>query len=200
MEKEFKWAVETECDFEKFIASLKQAVGECPPQKTCMIHDYYLDNACSDLSLQKVALRIRQINGSFEATLKSRTRLIHGLAMRQEYTLPLTGADFCQALLCLQERKNWKGVSLSDLRVRFEIKNQRNLCTFSFGKAFCEAALDRYTIVSGDKQMACREIELELKSGDEKDFQTLIKILSDTSGLAPAKISKVATAEKLLKS
>ncbi len=200
VEREFKWAVETEQNFETFLSVLKDVLGGLPAEKTLHICDAYLEKPNGALSAEKVALRIRETEGKFEATLKTRTRLINGLACRKELTLSFpTAKNFKQALQALQERKVWEGVEVADLGVKFEIKNCRKLYEFCYKSTRCEAALDRYVIEAGGESLACREIELELKEGDEKEFLQMTHILSEKSGLQPAQISKVATAENMLK-
>lgn len=200
VEREFKWAVHSEQDFEQFLSALKSALGVLPTQKTVQISDSYLDNSAATLAAEKVALRIRQVGDSFEATLKTRTRLENGLARRKELTLPLPSAHTtAQALLLLKEKQEWEGVKLADLQVKFEIKNNRTLYEFFYKGAACEAALDRYNILAAGDRLACREIELELKGGEEKDFMQIVSFLTQHSGLSPAQKSKVATAESMLK-
>lgn len=199
IEREFKWAVEKEEDFDTFVSVLKSVLEAPATEKMLYIHDAYLERPDGALSAEKVALRIRETDGKFEATLKTRTRLINGLACRKELTLPLPLAEnFEQALQALKDRQVWAGVALADLQVKFEIKNCRKLYEFSYKAARCEAALDRYVIEAEGDALACREIELELKEGAEKDFEELVLLLSQKSGLLPAQISKVATAEKML--
>ena len=199
IEREFKWAVEKEEDFDTFASVLKSVLEAPATEKMLYIHDAYLEKPDGALSAEKVALRIRETDGKFEATLKTRTRLINGLACRKELTLPLPLAEnFEQALQLLKQRQEWEGVALADLQVKFEIKNCRKLYEFSYKAARCEAALDRYVIEAEGKTLACREIELEFKEGVEKDFEELVLLLSQKSGLLPARISKVATAEKML--
>ncbi|MBR3899077.1 MAG: CYTH domain-containing protein [Elusimicrobiaceae bacterium] len=201
IEKEFKWAVQNIADFETFLTALRRVVKEPLAEQQLLITDSYLDNPSAALSAQKVALRIRQVGDCFEATMKTRSQLQQGLARRKELSLPLSSAvDLPTALEQLQSIKTWEGIGLENLAVKFQIKNCRRAYAFTYEDALCEAALDEYQILAGGKTLLCREIELELKSGAEQTLQTLIDILTQRSGLAPAKISKVATAEKLLHS
>ncbi len=199
MEREFKWAAVSEKDFDRFLSSLQSTLGTLPTAEVMNISDSYLDNTQHLFSLQKVALRIRQMGGHFEATMKSRTQLVGGMACRRELTLPLQASTRERALAELAARKEWEGYAFGNLCVRFEIQNKRVLYSFSFKNACCEVALDRYTILTSDKSLFCLEVEMELKGGSEQDFAELVQRLSEQSGLKPAKISKVATAEKLLK-
>ena len=200
IEKEFKWAVNTKSDFSAFVQALNQLIGPLPEAKIYHITDTYLDNAAHTLYAQKTALRIRQVDSTFEATLKSRTKLVDGLAVRQEYTLPLEAASWPEALACLERKQDWQGVAMQGLTVRFRIVNLRRIYMFSNQKLCCEAALDEYEIQAQGKCKKCMEIELELKGGEEQDFLNLAKKISARTGLQAAQISKVATAEKMLKS
>lgn len=201
VEKEFKWAVQNIADFETFLTALRRVVKEPLAEQQLLIIDSYLDNPAAALAAQKVALRIRQVGESFEATMKTRTQIQGGMACRKELTMALSSAtDFPSALQELQSIKTWEGIGLENLAVKFQIKNCRRAYAFTYEDALCEAALDEYLILAGGKEKLCREIELELKSGAEQSLQKLITTLTQQSGLAPAKVSKVATAEKLLHS
>ncbi len=200
IEREFKWTVETEQDFESFLSALTSVLGVVPALKEVKISDAYLENSTGTLSAEKVALRIRQMDNSWEATLKTRTRLTDGLACRKELTLPLPPVqDVNQALSELKKKKEWDGIKLTDLWVKFEIKNDRQIYEFAYKSSQCQAALDRYCIYAAADTLPCREIELELKEGKMEDFMKIISLLTKKSGLKAAQISKVATAEKMLK-
>ena len=201
VEKEFKWAVRQAIDFDAFLSALRAVVKAPLTEEQLLITDSYLDNPAAALAAQKVALRIRQVGESFEATMKTRTQIQGGMACRKELTMALSSAtNFPSALQQLQSIKTWEGIGLENLAVKFQIKNCRRAYQFFYEDALCEAALDEYLILAGGKEKLCREIELELKSGAEQSLQKLITTLTQQSGLAPAKISKVATAEKLLHS
>lgn len=200
MEKEFKWTGAARGDFARFEAALRAQLGALPAAENLSITDYYLDDPAAALSRQKIALRIRRTGQRYEATCKSRTRLKNGLACRAEHTLPLPQAhSFAGALKALQAKKIWQGISLTDLQVRFVLRNHRKVYTLHYKQAVCEAALDRYVITAGARRLAQREIELELKQGRSADFEKLVQKLTAAIGLKAAEISKVASAEKLLK-
>ena len=196
-EREFKWDASARGAFVCFVQALEKTADRILSTEDIAITDYYLDNERGDFSARKVALRIRHNGTGWQATLKSRNRLQNGLAVRQEFNLSLsTARSFGGALRLLQKHKTWKELSLQGLRERFRICNRRRIYTCCYGKCVCEAALDNYVTVACGHQMRRKEIELELKKGNLKNFTKLIKMLSTASSLKAAKISKVAGAEK----
>lgn len=200
-EKEFKWDASPRGAFVHFVRALRQAADKVSAAQDLMVTDRYLDNGRADFSSRKIALRIRHCGGVYEATLKTRTALRNGLACRKELTKRLPRArSFIGALRLLQVEQKWEGLSLRDVSVRFTLRNRRRIYVVCFGRAVCEAALDRYVVFAAGRRQARREIELELKKGTEKDFARLLSLLKKSCGLDPVKISKVAGAEKLLHS
>lgn len=150
--------------------------------------------------MRKIALRIRREGNKFEATLKTRSDVRDGLARRKELTRPLPGVRSASgALKALENGPAWEGLPLAGLSVRFVLRNRRRICRVHFGRAECEAAFDSYVICAGKKKIHRREIELELKKGPESDFLGLVQELTLRSGLEAAKMSKVKSAEMMLR-
>lgn len=199
VEKEFKWDASPRGAFARFVRALERAAGPLSAPEDIRITDRYLDNGRGDFSARKVALRLRRSGGAYEATLKSRGAVKAGLAQRTELTKLFPQArSFAAALRMLQQEGSWEGLDLDGLHVRFVLRNRRRTYTVRFRSAVCEAALDDYVISAGERKLHKREIELELKSGAERDFFVFIQKLGALSGLEAVKISKVASAEKML--
>ena len=59
--------------------------------KTLKIRDVYLEHVGCDLAAQHIALRVRNTDGKWETTFKTRTQIQNGKAVRREETLALTG-------------------------------------------------------------------------------------------------------------
>lgn len=197
IEQEFKWDASARGAFENFLQAARSVCENVRCAGAVHITDYYLDNAKGDFAAQRAALRIRHAGQCWQATLKSRSLLQNGLAVRQERTLTLIGVrSFRGALTRLEQRACWQGFALRDLREKFRICNlrRRYMCTYKGVR--CEAALDSYITLHGGHQLSRREIELELKKGPGKVFAQLVEKISTTGRLRPAKISKVAGAEK----
>lgn len=199
IEREFKWAVNSHADFAAFVQALQELAGYLPSPKNYPIVDSYLENKEQSLCAQKIALRVRQVGEVFEATMKSRTQLVGGMACREEHTLALPVKNVQDALAFLEEKKQWQGISMQGLAVRFKIKNTRQVYDIIYKDIRCEVALDEYEILAGDAHKNCQEIEMELKEGGEKYFLYLVEKISAKTGLQAAQISKVATAEKMIK-
>ena len=200
IEQEFKWACTCEADFENCLQAIHRLAVRCVGPEKLSITDTYLDTPQRSLSAQKVALRVRQVEGVFEATLKTKTALKNGMACRQEITLPLKDASTLpRALEHLKMLQKWEGVEVALVDRIFTIKNQRHLYQLTYKKCQCEAAFDRYVTQAQGHQWLRREIELELKKGAVKDFLQLAQKITQLTQLPAAKISKVAGAEKWIK-
>lgn len=198
-ETEYKWTVKNPVEFDRFLSVLRAL---CSIEKTQILRitDRYLDTAEGRLSSQKVALRIRCCNGKYEATYKTRTQLVDGVARREEYIQKLKGEkNFITVLKQLQKSSIWPHLILPNLQVRFTLSNYRRTYLVRFGGAVCEVALDSYIVYAAAKRQHRREIELELKSGPESMLNALAEELEKQAGLVRAEISKVAGAERLLK-
>lgn len=200
MEREYKWDASRREDFSRFFRALKEICARPFRPVLLSITDRYLDNKAGDFSAREIALRIRRAGNTFEATLKTRGEVRDGLARRKELTRPLPGVrSFPGALKALENGPAWEGMPLSGLSVRFVLRNRRRVCRVRFRRAECEAAFDSYVICSGGRTLRRREIELELKAGAEADFLSLVRELTLRSGLEAAKISKVKSAEMMLR-
>lgn len=201
IEREYKWDAAESGAFERFVQAVQEVSGELPAAQLVRNTDYYLEDPSGIFANQQVALRIRRSDAVWEATLKTRTILKNGLACRKEFTIALPSArNFRGAYWALSSLGHWKGYPVSSLQVRFVIKNKRTVYLLSYQGCVCEIALDNYLTVAEGHQWRRKEIEMELKKGSAKQFAKLTKLLSQKSGLLPAKISKVAGAEKWIKS
>lgn len=200
VEQEFKWTCNRAADFDTFLSTLKLLSVRCVCPKRLHIVDTYLDTPQRELSSQKIALRLRRTKNQFEVTLKTKTALQKGMAVRKESTLPLkNAATWHSALKQLKEKNRWEGVGLILLQRIFTIENYRRAYQLSYKKCVCELALDQYLTKANGHQWLRREIELELKKGSAKDFLQLVQKISQNAALPVAKISKVAGAEKWIK-
>ena len=105
MEIEYKWDANTPRAFARAHHALTDLCGPLTPH---MLHirDTYLDDAKQSLAKQLIALRVRNTDGKWEATFKTRTQIKNGKAVRQEETLPLPNVkNFSQALRTLAQKK-----------------------------------------------------------------------------------------------
>ena len=200
MEIEFKWDANTPRAFARMQAALKQA-GVCVGIKQKIkICDVYVDTPQHDFEKQKIAMRIRQIGGDWQATFKTQTEVIGGKAVRREETISLPKVkNFRDARAALQKKKNWCGLNITKLDSLFVLINQRIIQSINFDGIKAELAFDTCQLSVHGRHLAFKEIELELKQGRIKQLDELAEELTRRSGLKAAQISKVKTAMILWK-
>lgn len=201
IETEFKWRATAPADFDKMLSAVRTLTGRAlPPVQILHISDAYADTPDEALSAQKIAMRVRCTDGAYEATLKTKTQLENGKAVRREETLPLPGAHtHREALVALRSRGTWQGVDVAQLEFKFYIQNNRRVYTLVQAGAIYELALDEVEITAGERRQNMLEIELELKAGPTEDFCVWAQKLGEISGLKAPEYSKVATATALWK-
>lgn len=201
IETEFKWRAAAPADFDKMLSAVRTLTGRAlPPVQILHIADAYADTPDEALSAQKIAMRVRCTDGTYEATFKTKTQLENGKAVRREETLPLHQAHTQEAALAaLRARGTWLGVNVAQLEFKFYIQNKRRVYTLVQADSVYELALDEVEITAGERRQNMLEIELELKAGPAEDFCAWAQKLGKISGLKAPEYSKVATATALWK-
>lgn len=199
MEIECKWDANSPRAFQRARKALTHLCGPLTP-RLLHIRDTYLDDAKHSLSKKLIALRVRNTDGNWEATFKTRTQIKNGKAIRQEETLPLPNVkNLSQALRALTQKKNWKQITTSGLTTQFVLINKRTVYLFTYKKSTLEMALDRIVINVAGRRVHMQEIELELKRGKSEILDQFAKLFRQQTKLARTQISKVKTAEMLRK-
>ena len=197
-EIEFKWEANSPRAFWQMKCALNQTGAKICAAENWRITDVYVDTPAHDFEKQKIAFRVRNANGKWEATFKTRTEIVHGKAVRREETLALPGIkNLSQALEKLHRKKSWLGLPTENLIPLFTLKNHRRTCLISDGKMQAELAFDSCGIDVCGRHVFFKEIELEHKKGPAEIFEKLAAHLTQISGLKQAKISKVKTALSL---
>ncbi len=193
LEQEYKWQAAGRADLQ----NVKRAVMRLDIKhnlEQLLILDSYYDDEQQTLNKTKTALRLRTYGSNFEVTVKSATKIVNGLAKREEDTLPLRAKSFTAAMgqfkaifhkLLPQSGKPCK---------LFTIKNRREVIELANQYLKAELCLDNCDIILPSKTIKFYEVELELKKGSAQAFAELAKEIEQTCALKPAKISKVATA------
>ena len=199
LEIECKWDANSPRAFQRARKALTNLCGPITP-RLLHIRDTYLDDAKESLVKKFIALRVRNTDGKWEATFKTRTQIKNGKAVRREETLPLPNVkNFKQALRALTQKKSWKGINTTALASRFTLNNKRDVYEFTYQGARLEMALDKVTIYVLGRRVHMQEIELELKRGKSEALDQFAQHFFEQTKLAHAKISKVKTAEMLYK-
>ena len=199
LEIECKWDANSPRAFARAKKALANLCGALSP-KTLHIKDIYLDDAKHSLAKELIAFRVRNCDGKFEATFKTRTQLKNGKAVRREENLPLPGVkNSAQALRALAQKKMWQQIKTTGLTAQFVLTNKRTVYLFTYNNASLEMALDKVTIMVAGRRVHMQEIELELKKGNPKTLDQFAQHFCEQTKLTRATFSKVKTAEMLSK-
>lgn len=199
LETEFKWDAHTPRALTR-AREIFGTLGKLSLPNRLEICDTYLDHADERFAKEKIAFRVRRVNGKWEATFKTRSEIKNGKAVRREETLPLPKVKtVAQALAFLQRKKMWKNLDVRDLQKRFTLKNRRRAFNLVYKKCVAELALDNFAISVCGREVKMKEIELECKRGNAHDFEELAARFTAQSKFAFSTVSKVRTAETLRK-
>ena len=158
----------------------------------------YYDTPKGSLRKARMALRIRQENGSWMATLKGGGTSLGGLHQRQEWNVPLPrkqapavalfedeeAAALLKAALQAEEQDlSWQALLETDF--------ERTFLRVDLPDGSCvEIAADKGKILAAGRRAAILELELELVSGQETALFSLGEELARRFPLLPASGSK----------
>ncbi|HSP57144.1 MAG TPA: CYTH domain-containing protein [Halomonas sp.] len=160
----------------------------------------YFDTPGAELEAARMALRLRRDGDRLRQTLKTRGQGGGGLSTRGEWEwdVPGPGLDL-SGLAALPPMADFSEAQLARLAPRFATDFRRE--TWQLGEAEChiELALDLGEIHAGERHVAIRELELELKRGEPAHLWALAEALTDRVGLRPADTSKAARGNALMK-
>lgn len=201
-ETEFKWDASAPFSFARMLGAVRKVADKqsISAPDYLQIKDVYLDAPDGRLQKEKIALRVRNTNGTFEITYKTRTEVVNGKAVRREETLPLPNVKkLSGALHFLKEKKEWEGIFLADLLPLFSISNRRVVRLVKWQGSVLELSFDTCFIRAGKKQAKLKEIELEIKTGPTEKLEECATQIMAKSGLSFSVKSKVKTATALLK-
>jgi len=160
------------------------------------LNNVYFDTCGLRLNAEKIALRIRDKQGGYIQTLKTKGSSINGLSQRGEWEWSLGSSALDISLL--QACDAWpKDIDLDTLKGVFETDFVRHQIEFEWGLSRIELALDLGEIKAGNSSDKIEEIELELKSGVANDLHSLHAQLGKNLKLAPSDISKAERGYRL---
>ncbi len=159
----------------------------------------YFDTPDLAFTKNKMALRVREIEGQFWQTIKAVGKTENGLSARSEWEYKLTSNQPTLALLPadLQNQlqpyeKDWKPLFITDfIRESWQIVLSDT--------QHIELALDVGHIKVDDKhQESLCEVELEIIQGDSSDLIEFAELLKENLNLKPLDQSKAARAYEIL--
>ncbi|QFU00510.1 CYTH domain protein [Halomonas sp. THAF5a] len=159
----------------------------------------YFDTPEGDLEDARMALRLRRVDGRLLQTLKTRGQGGGGLSTRGEWEweVPGPGLDLA-GLAALPPLAGCEAGLLERLAPRFATDFARETWWLEHAGATIELALDIGEIRAGERVVAIRELELELKAGEPEALWSLAEALADRVALRPSDTSKAARGGALL--
>lgn len=160
------------------------------------LRNIYFDTADRQLNKAKIALRIREKNGSFIQTLKTKGAAVEGLHQRGEWewslARPVLDVDV------LRQHENWPGdIDPSALQPVFETNFMRHAAELEFMGSRIELAIDIGEIIAGGRSEVLQELELELLSGAVSGVLELGQKLKQCLPLESSDISKAERGYRL---
>ncbi|WP_299733946.1 CYTH domain-containing protein [uncultured Endozoicomonas sp.] len=168
--------------------------------KTVQLGNIYFDTADLKLNQEKVALRIREIDGEFIQTLKTKGTSHQGITRRGEWEWQLSSPELDLTLLKPVWPESLGAINAEQLIPLFSTNFHRTkwLLTCEAPYAKIEAALDVGEVRSGNKSSPISELELELLEGDEKALEVIAQKLNSELNLKPSDESKAEKGFNLL--
>ncbi len=161
----------------------------------------YFDTPDRALNKAQVALRIREKEGLYFQTLKTRGHSVNGLTRRGEWEWPITDPELDLSLLEDLARPELEAIDLNTLIPLFatDFQRVRWLLSWQNPVARVEAALDTGYVIAGDHKSAICELELELLEGSEQALMNIAERLSQYVMLSPSDQSKAERGFELLR-
>lgn len=195
MEREFKWDIPSPADFSR-IADSARVVPLVQSSGDIQMQAMYFDTADNLIARTRGGLRLRRENGESVVCLKlsAKESFDGACKAREEYEctapdirtglrkLPSVGAPqaFCDTLC--------KSNLLEIGRMEFT----RHAYQLAYRDCTCELSLDSGKMRRIGRSAPICEMELELKTGSEADFDALALALQDAFSLHPQPLSKLA--------
>ncbi len=163
------------------------ARGNVVSERVTLVNRYY-DTADFQLNRHKIALRIREKNGGYIQTLKTKGASVGGLHQRNEWEWPLASDALDLSLL---KGTAWPA-DLQDAQLAplFETNFTRHQLTLNHGDSRIEVAVDRGQVLAGGRSLPIQELELELLSGRPGDVLSLAEALAEQVGFQVSDLSK----------
>ncbi|MCK0746301.1 CYTH domain-containing protein [Chromohalobacter nigrandesensis] len=159
------------------------------PQRAWLANTYY-DTPERALERARIALRIRRTPDGYLQTLKTAGSGQGGLHARGEWEWPIDGDELDIDGIRQHAPDTIDEADLDRLAPRFTTDFTRERWEVTEADAIIEVALDIGTIHAGERQVAIRELELELKEGSADALWQLAASLADGVALRPANASK----------
>jgi len=153
----------------------------------------YFDTADRRLSRRGIALRVRREGGRTIQTIKADARNLGGLSARSEWQWPIRRKTPDLGVIDAPDARAALGdLTETALAPYYATRVDRRVLTVAHRASRIEIAIDRGTVIAGDRHQPITEIELELLDGREVDLYDLALDLADRYPLAIEPRSKAA--------
>lgn len=168
--------------------------------ETFHLGNTYFDTPEMHLNQARVALRIRNKNGQYFQTLKTKGESVNGLTRRGEWEWPVAAAELDLEGLKKVWPEHLGEMPFEELMPLFATDFERTCWELEWTEpeARVEAAIDFGYVKAGRGQSLICELELELLDGDETALQTIADELGKDVRLLPADKSKAERGFELL--
>ncbi|WP_263080742.1 CYTH domain-containing protein [Endozoicomonas sp. Mp262] len=160
----------------------------------------YFDTPDRALNKARVALRVREKEGLYFQTLKTRGHSINGLSTRGEWEWPLTSRELDFSLLEALQLEALEGIAYDSLTPLFATDFRRTRWNLVWDEPYAriEAAFDRGHVQAKGRQSVICELELELLEGSEQALIRMAEQISRDVHLTPSDKSKAERGFELL--
>lgn len=167
------------------------------PVKQTLTNSYF-DTPDGILATERMALRLRQVDGITLQTLKTAGHGGGGLSQRSEWEWEVAPAQLdLPGLAELAPIRALGHDALANLAVQLRTDFTRRRYEITHRHSVIEVALDEGEILCGQASAPIRELELELKAGAPEALWELADILAETVALRPSDSSKAARGNAL---
>ena len=167
---------------------------EAPEAPRRTLRSIYFDTAAGDLRKERIALRVRKTGrGAPQMGLKSASTS-KSLFSRREVEVRILGMQpdisLFNSHIAAEIKRATEG---RPLKAQFETLVRRRVRLMRVGRSEIEVAFDEGAVIAGDRRLPIREIELELKSGQEIELYELAIQLVET---LPLRLHVTSKAER----
>ncbi|MCP5162545.1 MAG: CYTH domain-containing protein [Hahellaceae bacterium] len=160
-----------------------------------LLSNTYFDTAEGRLNAKRMALRVRNKEGIYIQTLKTKGESVAGLHQRNEWEWNIPMAKLDADLLA---QTPWPDdISVSEVLPVFETNFQREAVVVLYAGARIELACDEGLIKAGDRSQSLCEIELELLEGGAESLFALAKWIATAIPVFPGNVSKAEQGYRL---
>ena len=167
------------------------------PVATFHLANTYFDTPDVLLNRHRVALRVREKNGVYIQTLKTKGESVNGLSRRGEWEWQIEGPNLDGTRLTDVWPDSLGEVDTAALSPVFCTDFERKVIDIQWQGAQIELALDWGSVIAGNRTQPISEVELELKAGDESALTSFAQELGKVVPLKPENSSKAERGYRL---